>query len=202
MGSERMEQERRSYYRLEDRIYLQYRSAEVDEIKRGLARQQQMGDQTGDFNIQMDLVSRQLSTLRIQAQKDSPAIGQYLDLLNRKIDLLASMMVFENLHRSVGSEDGLVSTRSADISEGGVSFYSKTALAKDSYLALKLVVIGARIGIDTFGKVVSCQEEKGDKSRYRVGVKFIRLSDGDRRILTRYILDRQREMIRKRPEMA
>ncbi|MDH5259523.1 MAG: hypothetical protein OEX07_16025, partial [Gammaproteobacteria bacterium] len=60
-------------------------------------------------------------------------------------------------------------------------------------------IIGYRLGMETFGKVVRCEPLKKEAGFF-VGVELPYLKELDRKNLTRFIFDKQREQLRKRKE--
>ncbi len=190
--------DRRNFYRLEDRVYVEYRHLSKSEVKAMLTENNRYVPKDDDFDLALEIYNQQLRATSIGMRSEIPEAVQYLETLNRKVDLLVGMLAFERFRSAANGIDN-VATSTYDISEGGISFNAPEPLAKGSYLLLKMVIMGAKLGIETIGKVVRSRVEKLDKNEmHRVGVEFPYILEMERRSLTKYIFDRQREQIRTR----
>jgi c-di-GMP-binding flagellar brake protein YcgR len=189
--------ERRNYFRLEDRVYVEYRPSDQQERDQWL-RERAAGVAKGtDLGSQLDSVSRQIAPLLISVRNENPTVAQYLEGLNRKIDILANNLFFEQF-RNPASKEEYTTTSTVDISEGGVGFDAPMLIPLDSVVYCRVVIAGYRFGLETYGNVVYCREMESDgNSQFRIGVEFPYLTEYDRKQLTRYIFDRQRQQIRK-----
>lgn len=118
--------------------------------------------------------------LKIIADKQR-LLGDYLQKLSQKIDLIARHSLF-----STGTQSA---TERINISEGGVSFRSDRALYKGNFLVLRMIFLPSYVPVIVFASVSRCVEEgAGD---YRVGATFHRLREHDRQELARQILKAQ-----------
>ncbi|MDH5546510.1 MAG: PilZ domain-containing protein [Gammaproteobacteria bacterium] len=187
---------RRSYYRLQDRVYIEFAPISSDEAKKILDSRKAMSPRTDEDSMYLDSLNRQMGSLMTLIRSESNAVSQYLDVLNKKVDFIAGIIFFERF-RSVHSDTKTVRTNTVDISEGGLSFNSKVTYKNGIYFKMKIIAISARVGIETVAKVVSSVPKKRKSLDYfRIGVQFPQLPEEDRRALTRYIMERQRESIR------
>ena len=84
-----------------------------------------------------------------------------------------------------------------DISEGGFSFKSHQSFDVGSLLFCKIIIVGYRLGLETYGNVVRSKPDKQTGS-YQIAVELPYLNELDKKNLTRYILDKQREQLRNR----
>jgi len=190
--------ERRTYFRLPNKVLIEYQSATEEELRQFLSAEGNIRRDEIDLGYQLDQISRQLSPLLINIRQESSAVSQYLELLNDKVDILGSMLSFEKF--SMDAAQGLFEvTETVDISEGGLSFYTRNNIPIGTVLYCKLAIVGYRLGMETYGKVVRVIEsKKGNK--YSIGLELPYLKELDKKNLTRYILDKQREQLRKRAE--
>jgi len=85
-------------------------------------------------------------------------------------------------------------TETQDISEGGLSFKSHINFDLGDLIFCRLAIVGYQLGMETFGKVVRCEPSKSG-SHYAVGVELPYLKELDRKNLTRFIFDKQREQL-------
>ena len=192
------ESERRNHFRLPNNLLIEYHNASEEELRQFLSDEGNIRTDEIDLTYQLDQISRQLTPLIINIRQESPSVSQYLDLLNKKVDMLASMLSFEKF--KMDADQGIFEvTETLDISEGGLSFYSRHEFKEGDILYCKLAIVGYRLGMETYGNVVRCV--KDDKSDgYCIGLELPHLKELDKKNLTRYIFDKQREQLRQRSE--
>lgn len=118
--------------------------------------------------------------LKIIADKQR-LLGDYLQKLSQKIDLVARHSLFSNSTQSP--------TERINISEGGVSFRNDRALYKGNFLVLRMIFLPSYTPVIVFASVSRCVEEGDDG--YRVGATFHRLREQDRQELARQLLKAQ-----------
>lgn len=192
------ESERRTHFRLPNNVLIEYHSANEEELRQFLSDEGNIRTDEIDLTYQLDQISRQLTPLLVNIRQDSPAISQYLDLLNKKVDLLASMLSFEKF--KMDADQGIFEvTETLDISEGGLSFYSRNSFSDGDILYCKLAIVGYRLGMETYGRVVRCVKDDVSDG-YNIGLELPYLKELDKKNLTRYIFDKQREQLRQRAE--
>ncbi len=186
---------RRSYFRLQKGILIGFRPASKPEVDDFLLDQDNIKAEKLDVNYQLDQISRQLSTLLQNIRQESSSVALYLELMNKKIDVIASMLSFEYAASATPS-GALSTTETFDISEGGMSFLSEKSLEIDQFVYCKLAIMGYRLGLETFAKVTRVEASADDASHFNIGVEFSFLKEQDRKNLSRFILDKQREQQR------
>jgi len=189
------ESERRNFFRLSNNVLVEYRRATKSELEGFLHNEENIKADDIDITYLLDQISRQLTPLLINVRQESSAVAQYLELLNQKVDLLASMLTFEQIQTDL-NYGILEAAETEDISEGGFSLTSSNEYKIDDILYCKLAIVGYRLGMETFGKVIRCEKLKDGK--FKTGVELPYLKELDKKNLTRYIFDKQREQIRKR----
>jgi len=191
------DKERRDYFRLHNNVLVEYRAATASEVKRFVSNEENIKADEVDVTYLLDKISRQLSPVLLNIRQESPAIAQYLELLNQKIDLVASMQAFERIRNDTSKT--LESALTQDISEGGLSFQSAHGFKLGDLIYCRLAIVGYRLGMETFGKIVRCEMLK-EKQGFCVGVELPYLKELDRKNLTRFIFDKQREQLQKKLE--
>lgn len=187
--------ERRDYFRLANNVLVEYRKATKREVDQFVSNEENIKSDEIDVTYLLDKISRQLSPVLLSIRQDSTAVAQYLELLNQKIDLVASMVSFDRISNSSGSTMETAETQ--DISEGGLSFTSHIKFELGDLIYCRLAIIGYRLGMETFGKIVRCEPAKSANG-FSIGVELPYLKELDRKNLTRFIFDKQREQLGKR----
>lgn len=191
-----MNDERREYFRIEDEVTLEYRVISEREMECVLLR---IRDEVPDrFTAAASFAStsRQLKHLLQNLSTKSPDLSACLSMLDRKLNLLAQLLVSESIN--VG-EDGM---REVSLSAGGLAFSNDRELKVGDLLETRLVLFPSLTGILSIGRVVSC-ERRGEPERgmpWRVAVEYQYIREADRDLLVKHVLNRQTEQRRAKRE--
>ena len=188
--------EKRAYFRLDDSNYLEYRPCTEEEVQTFRDGGYRIAGRADDYQLQLDFIGRQITPLLNGIREDEPEIAQFLEGLNRKIDLIANQLFFEQF--SAHTEQNLVSTRTSNISEYGLGITTEQPFEVGEFIFCRLVIANFRAGIETFAEIMHCRQL--DVGRYHVGLKMPWVLESDRKQLVRYIMSCQREYRRKLAE--
>lgn len=172
--------DRREYYRIEDRIALDFSLISSAEAHAS----EPLHDNSPLFNLLselhlMDFESQHL--LRHISERDR-TLANYLKVINKRIDLLGQA-VAQSLLRDIGAP------RLVSISEGGISFNHGQAVPTGSHLAIKMVLMPQALGLLLRAQVVHCQARAD--GQFEIGTEFETLTDTQRQLLARHILQKQ-----------
>ena len=172
--------DRREYYRIEDTIALDFSLLSRAEAHAS----DPLHDNSPLFNLLselhlMDFESQHL--LRHISERDR-TLANYLKVMNKRIDLLGQA-VAQSLLRDIGAP------RKVSISEGGISFNHGQAIPSGSHLAIKMVLMPQALGLLLRAKVVHCQARQD--GQFEIGTEFEALTDAQRQLLARHILQKQ-----------
>lgn len=118
--------------------------------------------------------------LRQLSEKDR-TLAAFLRVQNKRVDLLSQIMA-RGLLDEVGAPQPVI------ISEGGIDFQHPTPLATGAHLAVKLVLMPQALGLLLRARVTHC-DPKGDG--FDIGTEFESMTDAQRQLLARYILQKQ-----------
>ena len=183
--------DRREYYRIDDTIALDFTplsgaSALASEV---------LHDPSPLFNLLSDLHLLDFESqhlLRHISERDR-TLATYLKVVNKRIDLLGQALA-QNLLRDIGAP------RQVSMSEGGISFNNQHAVATGTHLAIKMVLMPQGLGLLLRAKVVNCRERAD--GQYEIGTEYEALTDAQRQLLARHILQKQaleRRQLREQP---
>ncbi|MCW8919459.1 MAG: PilZ domain-containing protein [Gammaproteobacteria bacterium] len=175
-------------FRIDDELYLDVQPLGVEEGDEALAWRH---DTSGfcDGLIRLREIGLQSGHILAAIRKHHPDIGNYLALLDKKIDILAQLV------GTVGLGGEITPTHRVSLGVQGMSFDSTTALAPQSALALKLVLFPSHLCLHLQAKVLSC-EAKG--AGYRVELEFGQMDEIEREALIRHLLETQSAALRRR----
>ncbi|WP_456397620.1 flagellar brake protein [Desulfurobacterium sp.] len=100
------------------------------------------------------------------------------------------------IYVDVKAEDVSFSTRALDISEGGVGIIiNKGFLKLNQEVELTLKFSSGNEIDNIFAKVVRVEELSDNEKQEKAGLAFLALKERDRNFISRYIIQRQKEII-------
>ena len=170
-------EDRREYYRIEDVIALEILPLEhLETVPDGGANQ--LFSLLGELH-QLEFESQHL--LRQIAERNR-TLASYLKVQNKRIDLIAQVLA-RDLLKDIGP------VREVVLSEGGISFVNDAPLEEGSTWTLKLALMPQCLGLLLAARVASCQAL--DDGRFAIGTSFEALTDAQRQLLARHILQKQ-----------
>ena len=184
------EEERREYYRIDDMIALQIKPLSGPDA----ASKEVLLDDSPLFNLLSELHLSEFEAqhlLRQLSEKDR-SLAALLRIQNKRLDLLSQIMA-RGLLDEVGAPQPVI------ISEGGIDFLHPTPLALDAHLAVKLVLMPQALGLLLRARVTHCDAKGG---AFAIGTEFESMTDAQRQLLARYILQKQAQQRRLAREQS
>lgn len=176
--------ERRSYFRIDESIALEYKP--VAEVTANTAAPELQFPNTASLKLYAEL--RKLDTenalLFHQIRESNRAIADYLQNLNRKIELITQQIVAE--HKPPPPAKTI---KAVNLSEGGIAFGSSQAIEANSYVALRLVFLPSNAGLVVFARIIRCEPSSGGE--YQIAAKFHRTSDAQQHLIGQQIMRAQ-----------
>ncbi|WP_459206094.1 PilZ domain-containing protein [Pseudomonas sp. MLB6B] len=179
-------EERREYYRIEDWIALQIRplsAAELSDAPLAQSAPPLMG-LLGELHL-ADFESQHL--LRQLSDKDR-ILAAFLRAQNKRIDLL-SAVVAQSMLGQLGEPQAVM------LSEGGLDSISAEPFAVGTRVALQMVLLPRGHGLLLRGRISRC--EPNVDGGYALGTEFTDLTDAERQLLARHILQHQQQQRRQ-----
>lgn len=180
------DEDRREYYRIEDRIALEISPLSAAEALEADVLQ----DDSPLFNLLSELHLSEFESqhlLRQLSDKDR-TVAAFLKAQNKRIDLL-SAVVAQTLLGEIGAPRAVV------LSEGGVEVAQSQLIAPGTRVAVKMVLMPQALGLLLRARIIHCDPRPDGE--YQVGTEFIEMSDAQRQLLARYILQRQQQQRRQ-----
>jgi hypothetical protein len=179
------EEDRREYYRIEDTIALEINHlAATDSTHQAPAQ-----DTSTLFNLLSELHISEFESQHLLRQlgDHDRVLGSYLKTLNKRIDLLSEVVAHTVLGK-IGEPQLVI------LSEGGVQFHHPLPLPAGTQLSIKMVLMPQALGLMVNAKVTHCDAR--EIGNFEIGTEFEDLSDAQRQLLARYILQRQSQQRR------
>ncbi len=174
--------DKRDFFRVNHDVLFDYKVVD------GFTAENEDASDSFDDSVSVNLLNElkrldrdNIQTLKLLTEKNR-LLGDYLQSLSNKIDLLARHSLFA--HEAASQKP----TTRINLSEDGLAFLAERALYKDSYVAIRLVFLPSYSPVLSFAKVLRCEQKE---ERYQVAAKFFRLNDTERQELSRQILKAQ-----------
>lgn len=185
------EEDRREYYRIEDRVALEIHA---------LPASGELGIDSGDghaalYDLLAELHVSEFETQHLLRQLDDRdrATNGVLRALNKRIDLLGKVVA-----QAVLGELGEL--KDVWLSEGGVQFESAQPFSAGQAVSVRMVLMPQASGMLLRGRITHCAAHS--EGHFEVGVEFIDLPDAQRQLLARHILQRQAQQRRQAREQS
>ena len=131
----------------------------------------------------------------IAAHRVSETIAGVLELLNRKIDVLADQIV--SLQEQQG-EFADVPIRKCEISANGIKFSTRQPFELGNKLHLKMLLVTDSFYFEVLSEVVRMEPDEEAAGRQIVALRFRGIRESDKDRLIKHLLGRQSETIRAR----
>ncbi len=185
--------ERRQYFRIDDDVYLEYQALSEADYLAQLAAP--LGDAAGPgaLTLQLRSLTAQASALLAQIRKRDMEIGQYLALIDRKVELLGRAVLGNQFGHDLGPNAHV------NLSGGGIGFTSAERLAPGTKLDLHLVLFPSTLLIRGLAQVIDCAqlEETDPQQPYLVNTEFTHIAELAREALIRHTLELQSARLRQ-----
>jgi hypothetical protein len=179
--------ERREFFRVKDRLYLEVRevdSKECETLRESLQR-------SGLLAESLD----QASSRRTGTPSPKDEIFEYLELVDRKLDMVLDQLA---------GRESLFQGKYVDVvmSGSGLRYVSDSKLEKGTFVELRIglpICRGQRIC--ALGKVTACTKRQAkSEAEWETAIGFVAINEKDRDVLVSYVFSKERESLRARHE--
>jgi len=176
--------ERRSYFRIDESIALEFR--EVPEITANTAAAELQFPNTNSLKLYSELrkIDAENSALFLQIREHNRNIAEYLQNLNRKIELVTQQLMSESKPLPPAK-----TIKQVNLSEGGIAFGSSQSLLPDTFVALRLIFLPSNSGLVVFAKIIRC--EPSNTGEYQIAAKFHRINESQQQLIGQQIMRSQ-----------
>ncbi|MCY1425121.1 PilZ domain protein [compost metagenome] len=114
-------------------------------------------------------------------------LANFLKAQNKRIDLL-SQVVAQTILGQIGEPQPVI------LSEGGIEFSQADAVEAGARLSVKMALMPQALGLLLRARVTHCDPRPD--GRFEIGTQFEDISDAQRQLLARYILQKQAQQRR------
>ena len=178
--------EKRQYFRIQQDVIFNFKCVNTDAVSH--ISVEHHFDHAGALGIasQFQQIDNDSSKLLDHIRQDNLVVADYLDMLNRKMNLLSQQMLANEAVSAHDSDSGRI-----DLSQGGIGFTANHPIGIESWLAVKLIFTPSYLGLLSYAQVTRNQMQKDGS--YLIGARFHQLNDEQQRILARQVLQTQRQ---------
>ncbi|HTO20687.1 MAG TPA: PilZ domain-containing protein [Pseudomonas sp.] len=180
--------DRREYYRIEDQVAVQI-------VPLDGGNETAQPDDAQLFNLlgELSLLDFEAQHLLRQLGERDRLTGSLLRVMNRRIDLIGQAMT-HGLQAQFGAQQNVT------LSEGGISFRHDQALERNALVGLRMLLMPHGLGLLLQARVAHCQPLA--EGGYHIGTEFEALTDAQRQLLARHILQKQAQARRQARELS
>jgi hypothetical protein len=184
--------ERRHYFRIDDKVSLRVRQLSEEEFQARLQRGTPADDEVSGVLTQLRTLTNQMGNALLSIRKSSPDVAQYLQVLDKKIEILAR-------HLEGGRGEPIAPDTKVNLGTGGMAFWNDAPLANDTKLEIRLVLFPSHLRIMALGHVVHTEEDPQvpAERRFRTGVEFVRIGEVEQEGLARHLIELQSAQLRR-----
>jgi len=172
------EEERRGFFRIDDEIYLDFEAIPEDEFAAAPATLENLHESAFSLSANFATLNNSVHPILNNIKQLHPDIGEYLEVLNSKIDSLSQHILSEN---STFDQNKVVT---ANVSASGIQFSCDTTFDIDQAVKLELVLLPEKIGVLIFGRVIKSKKDY-------LSIKFEFLRPEDQELMIKHNLTKQ-----------
>ena len=185
--------DKRQFFRIQQNVIFNFKAVAADSIHEGNA-EQHFNPSTGiGLLAKFQQLDKDSVTIVQNIRKDNSDVGDSLEVINQKINLLSQLMLAQEMIAENDQDAGRI-----DLSQGGIAFTTNCPLEIDSWIAIKLVFLPAYTAILSYAQITRSQQLGED--RYLVGASFDQLNVDEQRIIAKQIIATQ--IIQKKQSRA
>jgi len=179
------EDERRDFFRIDDEIYLDFEAITDDEYAAAPLTLKNLHESTFSLSADFATLNNNIHPILNNIKQLHPDIGEYLEVLNSKIDSLSQHMLYEN------SSFDQSKVTSANLSASGIQFNSNEIYEPGQAVKLELVLLPEKIGVLIFGRIIKCDENY-------LSIEFEFLRPEDQELMIKHNLNKQMSDLREK----
>jgi hypothetical protein len=186
------EHERRSFFRIHDRLVVEFRQITPEDFTK-------LKDIIQHNPIQaLDKIEKTYLLADKDLKCENEELRVYLCNMNKKLDAILNLLSqsqYDETYHSVQTD--------VILSGAGIQFESHIALKKDDYTELKIVIpMFPYPKIAILCQVVRSESLQGDAAdAFRIAMQFLIINEKDRDFLIKYIFEKEREYLRQKKEL-
>ncbi len=181
------EDERRDFFRIDDEVYLELTEISLDEYKAAPETLEKLHENSFSLSANFATLNNKINPVLNNIKQLHPDIGEYLEIINSKIDSLSQHILNE---KSNFDKRKLVA---ANLSASGIQFKSSQSLKIQQPVKLELILLPEKIGVLVFGEII-------DIKNNNISIEFKFLRKEDQELMIKHNLNKQMSDLREKNE--
>lgn len=183
MQNNDLENDRRRFFRIQDRVTLNYRVVQSANIEHEISKNGHIREQLSDLRNASHALDARLEVLNMKLAQDNPLVGEVLTLFHRKMALHERMLSLDS-----NDDRSFTPAKEVNLSASGIAFMAETPLNEGTYLKMEVITYPEHYYIPVFSRVVSCSQlDSSATSGYRIAVEFKGISNEDEEHIVNHI---------------
>lgn len=185
------EENRRNFYRIDDKIQFNWRVITPEEKKSLLEARSKSSDK-GVAMCQFMELETQIQDSLGKLRTYNPELSKIVELVNNKVNRLASQVT------DAMPEHALMRTptKLANIGVKGMSFQADEPCEPGQFVFIEMILSTSKSYMAVFGHVVRREEQKG--SAYKLNIEFDEISEPDMARLSQHVMRLDAEQMQQR----
>ncbi|MGE4348707.1 MAG: PilZ domain-containing protein [Candidatus Berkiella sp.] len=192
--------ERRRYFRIEDKVVLSYKTLSEEEKQLQSRKLQSGEDLCPDLYHIFVMLESDIQDLIKKSKKENLLLSQAIELLNRKLNVIAKGLPNDRRKNSsiFNREPVTVS-----LSGCGISFMAPTPIEKGQTVQIEIILLPSRQYIVCLGEIVSSEKvalseniSYSAENPFRIAVNFVEIRGEDSERLIQHVIKREVELLR------
>lgn len=185
--------DRRQYFRINDKVSLKYRVVQGIDIETEVKRTEHEKNNLAELKNAFNCIEAKIMTKMDRVEEVSPLVAEILGLFDKKLSLIESMIMHND-----DKDNSITETQDVNLSASGMSFESNTPINDGVKLKMELVLFPEYQFIPLYARVVDCRKKMDDNLyRFNIAVDFVGISESDQEIIMQHILSRQAKLLKK-----
>lgn len=192
--------ERRRYFRIEDNVVLSYKTLSAEEKESQTQKLQAGQDLCPDIYHTFVMLESDIQDLIKRSKKDSLILSQAIELLNRKLNVIAKGPPSDDRRQnSIFNEEPV----KVSLSGCGISFMAANRLERGQTVQIEMILLPSRQYIACLGEVVACENAPLSSTAlhsathpFRIAVNFVVIRGEDSERLIQHVIKREVELLR------
>ncbi len=186
--------ERRRFFRIEDEICLDYEIISEEEYNNAPEELAKIKQSAFSLSANFASLNNEYNPMLNSIKHSSPEIGQYLDLLNQKIDSLGQQLLEDENPCADGN------TIKVNLSASGIAFQCNEKPKDGQGMKLKIILLPEKIGVVIYGKVQHCLQSDEQRKNNIICIDFEHIRYDDQELMIKHNLNKQMQELRQRSE--
>lgn len=179
-------EERRRFFRLDDEVVMDFRAISSEEFSHWKEDQNTQKSELKELE-------QEIGTLLHQMRSTHPALGQLLELFNRKINLLHGHAGHSHAELTLSATEARVKV---NLSACGMAFTTAEDLRGQSHLLFNLQLKPSNAMLALAGTIVSIDSSGESGQPYLVRVNFDDLQEAEQELLIQHLFQLQSRTLR------